>query len=129
MNKFKLIAACSFMLAIIIQTQLDGAGQRKYYTGSQVIAQRQATGGQPTPEQVAAYEAEHASTGGFCTGGSCPYTAKTKTPQQVEQEELQKKITEQEKQMADQAEMLRKMQEQLDALLKQQGQGAGAGSN
>ena len=101
MDKLKLVVACAALGVIIYQVQIMGGNpQRKYYTGSNVIAQRQAAAAAGTLPADAG-----------CSGGSC--SADARTPQQAEVDALRQ-------QMEEQAELLRKMKEKLDAMENQE---------
>lgn len=112
MDKLKLVMACAALGVIIYQVQLmGGKAQRQYYTGANVIAQRQAAAAADT---LPAAPTGDAGQGNFCSGGSCRKPAMN--PQQAEADALRAQMEEQKKKMEEQAELLRKMQEQLDAM-------------
>lgn len=89
MDSLKLIIACAIIIGLT-QLGLDGgAPQRKYYTGRQVIEQRQAAAAAGTLPQTP---------GSVCSGGSCPFTPKPKplpTEEQQAEEQARQQAEEQ----------------------------------
>jgi hypothetical protein len=106
MDKLKLIIACAIVVGLT-QLEIEGGPQRKYYTGSKAIQARQ---------EAAATGQLPAASGGMCTGDNCTMKNKPTTEQQSEHEDLRAQIAAQQKVMEEQAEALRKMQEQLDQM-------------
>lgn len=118
MNLLKLIIACAIIIGLT-QLELDGgAPQRKYYTGRQVIEQRQNAAAAGNLPQAGSCSGGSCSSGA-CSGGSCPFVPKSKptgpseaeVAQQAEKDALQALINQQKEQMEAQAQQFKQLME------------------
>lgn len=123
MNKLKLIIACAVIIGLA-QLKMNGAGQRKYYTGSKAIQARQeaAAAGQ-LPAAPAGSSNQPSRSGFFCSGdGFCtmkqnaPAAAPTPT-QTPEQEQSARNQALLEQKVEQQAQELEALKRALDELL------------
>lgn len=118
MDKLKLIVACAVIVGLS-QLELDSAPQRKYYTGSQAIKARQ-------DAAAAGQLPANTGQGSMCAGGICTVRNNASTSSSLPEQRTAADSTQQaheqnlQAQIAEQKEVLRNMQEQLNALQTQQ---------